>query len=47
MLERWHGGGVSPLVRDEVPVCQGDLIGKTREQLRSLHFLRDRDWLQS
>jgi hypothetical protein len=23
------------------------LIGKTREQLRSLHFRRDRDWLQS
>ena len=26
---------------------EGDLIGKTREQLRSLHFRRDRDWLQS
>jgi hypothetical protein len=26
---------------------QGDLIGKSREQLRSLHFRRDRDWLQS
>jgi hypothetical protein len=25
----------------------GDLIGKTREQLRALHFRRDRDWLQS
>jgi hypothetical protein len=25
----------------------GDLIGKIREQLRSLHFPRDRDWLQS
>jgi hypothetical protein len=25
----------------------GDLIGKTRQQLRSVHFSRDRDWLQS
>jgi len=25
----------------------GDLIGKTRERLRSLHFRRDRDWLRS
>lgn len=36
---RWYG--------DEVLVCEGDLIAKTREQLRSLHFRRDRDWLQS
>lgn len=32
---------------DEILVCEGDLIGKTREQLRTLHFRRDRDWLQS
>jgi hypothetical protein len=32
---------------DEVLVCEGDLIGRTREQIRSLHFARDRDWLQS
>ena len=32
---------------DEILVCEGDLIGKTRVQLRSLHFRRDRDWLQS
>jgi hypothetical protein len=30
-----------------VLVCEGDLIGKTPEQLRSLHFRRDREWLQS
>ena len=35
----WYG--------DEVLICEGELIGKTREQLRSLHFRRDRDWLQS
>jgi hypothetical protein len=28
-------------------ICEGDVGGKTREQLRSLHFRRDRDWLQS
>ena len=32
---------------DEVLVCEGDLMGKTQAQLRSLHFRRDRDWLQS
>ena len=32
---------------DEVLVCEGDLIGKTEAELRSLHFRRDRDWLQS
>jgi hypothetical protein len=36
---RWHA--------DEVLVCEGDLIGKTQDELRSLHFRRDRDWLQS
>jgi hypothetical protein len=32
---------------DEVLICEADLIGRTREQLRSLHFRRDCDWLQS
>ena len=32
---------------DEILICQGDLIGKTRQQPRSVHFRRDRDWLQS
>ena len=32
---------------DEILISEGDLIGKTREQLSSLHFRRDRDWLQS
>jgi hypothetical protein len=36
---KWYG--------DEIMICEGDLIGKTRDQLRSLHFRRDRDWLQS
>jgi hypothetical protein len=36
---RWYG--------DEVLVCEGDVLGKTRAQLHALHFRRDRDWLQS
>jgi len=35
----WYG--------DEILVCEGDLVGKTLDQIRSLHFRRDRDWLQS
>ena len=35
----WYG--------DEILVCDGDLVGKTRAEIRSLHFRRDRDWLQS
>ncbi|MFZ0972732.1 MAG: hypothetical protein WAN22_10945 [Solirubrobacteraceae bacterium] len=47
---RWSDGSESEAVRwfdDEVLVSEGDLIGKTREQIRSLHFRRDRDWLRS
>ena len=49
-VARWSDGTVGECLRwyaDEVLVCEGDLIGKTEEQLRSLHFRRDRDWLQS
>jgi hypothetical protein len=47
---RWSDGTVGEALRwysDEVLVSEGDLIDKTQEQLRSLHFRRDRDWLQS
>jgi hypothetical protein len=43
-------GAQSKAVRfysDEVLISEGDLVGKTREAIRSLHFRRDRDWLQS
>lgn len=46
----WSDGTVGECLRgysDEVLVSEGDLIGKTQELLRSLHFRRDRDWLQS
>jgi hypothetical protein len=47
---RWSDGTEGEALRwyaDEVLVCEGDLIGKTQDELRSLHFGRDRDWLQS
>lgn len=49
-IVRWSDGTEGEALRwyaDEILVCEGDLIGKTREQLRALHFRRDRDWLQS
>ena len=50
VVVRWSDGTEAEALRwygDEVLICEGDLIGKTREQLRSLHFRRDREWLQS
>jgi hypothetical protein len=47
---RWSDGSEGEALSwyaDEILICEGDLIGKAREQLRSLHFRRDRDWLQS
>jgi hypothetical protein len=47
---RWSDGSEGEALTwyaDEILICEGDLVGKTREQLRSLHFSRDRDWLQS
>ena len=46
---RWSDGAEGEALTwyaDEILICEGDLIGKTRAQLRSLHFRRDRDWLQ-
>jgi hypothetical protein len=47
---RWSDGSEGEALRwyaDEILICEGDLIGKTPVQIRSLHFARDRDWLQS
>ncbi len=47
---RWSDGTESEVLTwyaDEIMICEGDLLGKTREQLRSLHFRRDREWLQT
>ena len=47
---RWSDGSEGEALSwyaDEILICEGNLVGKTREQLRSPHFRRDRDWLQS
>lgn len=49
-IVRWSDGTESVAMTwygDEILVSEGDLIGKTAGQIRSLHFRRDRDWLQS
>lgn len=49
-LVRWSDGSEGEALRwydDEILVCEGDLIAKTADQLASLKFRRDRDWLQS
>jgi hypothetical protein len=50
VVVRWSDGSEGEAIRyyaDEVLFCEGDVLGKTRAELRSLHFRRDRDWLQS
>ena len=47
---RWSDGTTGEALRwydDEVLFCEGDLIGKTQAQLRTLHHRRDRDYLRS
>jgi hypothetical protein len=47
---RWSDGSEGDAAvwyRDEVLISEADLLGKPREQVRSLHFRRDRDWLRS
>jgi hypothetical protein len=49
-IVRWSDDTHSEALRwyaDEIGITEGDLLGKTAEQLRALHFHRDRDWLQS
>jgi hypothetical protein len=50
VVVRWSDGSEGEAIRyyaDEVLFCEGDVLGKTRAELRSLHFRRDRDSLQS
>ena len=47
---RWSDGTEGEALHwysEEVLVCEGDLVDKTQDAIRSLHFRRDRDWLQS
>jgi hypothetical protein len=49
-IVKWSDGDVGEALRwfdDEILFSEGDLLGKTDAQLRSLHFKRDRDYLQS
>ena len=49
-LVRWSDGSTGEAIRwydDELLFCEGDLVGKTEAELRSLHFRRDRDFLRS
>jgi hypothetical protein len=49
-IVRWSDGTEGQALAwysDEILICEGDLIGKTMLELRSLHFRRDQDWLQS
>jgi hypothetical protein len=47
---RWSDGTTGEALRwypDEIHIAEAELVGKTRQQLRSLHFRRDGDWLRS
>ena len=49
-LVRWSDGSAEEGLRwwdDEVLFCEGDLVGKTEAELRTLHFERDREYLRS
>ena len=49
-IVRWSDGTENQALawyHDEILICEGDLRGKTKDELRSLHFRRDRDRLQS
>ena len=46
---RWSDGTVAEALRwydDEVLFCEGDFLGKSEDELRNLHFRRDRDYLR-
>src|SRR3954451_11686582 len=48
-LVRWSDGTTGEALRwydDEVLFSEGDLIGKTAADLRTLHFARDRQFLR-
>jgi hypothetical protein len=48
-IVRWSDGTRGEAISwyaDEILISEGDLIGKTQDELRSLHFRRDRESLQ-
>ena len=50
VVVRWSDGTTGEALRwygDELLFCEGDILGKTESQLRTLKHARDRDYLQS
>lgn len=50
VIVRWSDGTTGEALRwysDELLFCEGDILGKTENQLRALKHTRDRDYLQS
>jgi hypothetical protein len=50
VIVRWSDGSVGPglaYFADEILVSEGDMVGKTATELRTLHFSRDRDYLRA
>lgn len=48
MIVRWSDGSSGRALAyfaDEVLISEGDLVGKTAAELRTLHFARDREFL--
>ncbi|MEN3281362.1 MAG: hypothetical protein V7607_2502 [Solirubrobacteraceae bacterium] len=49
VVVRWSDGAVGRALSyfaDEILISEGDLIGRTASELRTLHFRRDREYLQ-
>ena len=49
-IVRWSDGAVGEGLRwydDEILVSEGDVLGKSAEEIRALHFRRDRDYLRA
>jgi hypothetical protein len=49
VVVRWSDGSASRALAyfaDEILISEGDLVGKTADELLALHFARDRDYLQ-
>ena len=48
VIVRWSDGSSGRALAyfaDEVLISEGDLVGKTAAELRTLHFARDREFL--
>lgn len=49
VIVRWSDGSTGEAAAyfsDEVLLSEGDIVGRTRGEVRALHFARDREYLQ-